>query len=181
VSAATLHRIHATLRAALTGAVRAGLISVNPGRYPELPRAARPRPQVWTPALTGRWQLEGWRPAVGVWTAAQTAQFLAQVRGHRLYALFHLVALRGPRRGEAAGLRWSDLDLDAGTLTVSGQLQQLGGRLVAGPPGRRRAAPGAGSSPWTRPPSPRCASTGPGSGPSGPPPGGPRPGTCSPP
>jgi hypothetical protein len=59
VSAATLHRIHATLRAALNGAVRAGLISVNPGRYPELPRAARPRPQVWTPALTGRWQLEG--------------------------------------------------------------------------------------------------------------------------
>jgi Phage integrase family len=34
----------------------------------------------------------------------------------------------------AAGLRRSDLDLDAGTLTVTGQLQQLGGRLVAGPP-----------------------------------------------
>ena len=42
--------------------------------------------------------------------------------------------MRGLRRGEAAGLRWSDLDLDAGTLTVTGQLQQLGGRLVAGPP-----------------------------------------------
>jgi hypothetical protein len=134
VSAATLHRIHATLRAALNAAVRAGLISVNPSRWPELPRAARPRPQVWTPALTERWQNEGWRPAVGVWTAGQTAEFLRRVRGHRLYALFHLVALRGLRRGEAAGLRWSDLDLDAGTLTVSGQLQQLSGRLVAGPP-----------------------------------------------
>jgi hypothetical protein len=52
VSAATLHRIHATLRAALNGAVRAGLIGSNPGRWPELPMAARPRPQVWTPALT---------------------------------------------------------------------------------------------------------------------------------
>jgi integrase len=133
-SAATLHRIHATLRAALNGAVRAGLIGVNPGRYPELPRTARPRPQVWTAALTERWQHEGWRPAVGVWTAAQTAQFLRQVRGHRMYALFHLTALRGLRRGEAAGLPWGDLDLDAGTLTVTGQLQQLGGQMVAGPP-----------------------------------------------
>jgi integrase len=69
-----------------------------------------------------------------VWTAGQTAAFLAQVRDHRLYALFHLVALRGLRRGEAAGLRWSDLDLHAGTLAVTGQLQQLGGHLVAGPP-----------------------------------------------
>lgn len=56
------------------------------------------------------------------------------MRGHRLYALFHLTALRGLRRGEAAGLTWGDLDLDAGTLTVTGQLQQLGGRMVAGPP-----------------------------------------------
>jgi len=134
VSAATLHRVHATLRAALNGAVRAGLIAVNPGRWPELPKAARPRPQVWTPALTERWEREGWRPVVGVWTAGQTAEFLCQVRGHRLYALFHLVALRGLRRGEAAGLRWSDLDLDAGTLSVSGQLQQLGGRMAVAPP-----------------------------------------------
>jgi hypothetical protein len=33
---------------------------------------------VWTPALTERWQRDGWRPVVGVWTAAQTAQFLRQ-------------------------------------------------------------------------------------------------------
>jgi integrase len=144
VSPATLRRIHATLRAALNAAVRAGLIAVNPGRWPELPAAARPRPQVWTPAMTDLWQREGRRPAVGVWTAEQTAQFLGHVRSHRLYALFHLVALRGLRRGEAAGLRWADLDLDAGTLTVSGQLQQLSGRLVTGAPkteaGRRVVA-----------------------------------------
>lgn len=54
VGAATLRRIHAMLRAALIGAVRAGLVPVNAGRIPELPGAAWPRPQVWTPALTER-------------------------------------------------------------------------------------------------------------------------------
>jgi len=43
--------------------------------------------------------------AVAVWTAAQTGEFLRQVRGHRLYALFHLVALRGLRRGRPPGSR----------------------------------------------------------------------------
>lgn len=144
VSPATLHRIHATLRAALNGAVRAGLVAVNPGRYPELPRETQPRAQVWTAAMTERWQREGWRPEVGVWTAAQTAQFLRYVRPHRLYALFHLVALRGLRRGEAAGLTWTAVDLDAGTITVTEQLQQLGGQLAVAPPksdaGRRVVA-----------------------------------------
>jgi hypothetical protein len=46
--------------------------------------------------MTERWQAEGWRPEVRVWTAAQTMQFLRCVRRHRLYALFHLVALRNP-------------------------------------------------------------------------------------
>jgi integrase len=134
VSAATLQRIHATIRAALNAAIRAGLIASNPGRWVELPAAIRPRPQVWTPALTAAWKEHGSRPLVGVWTPAQTAEFLASARDERLYALFHLVALRGLRRGEAAGLRWADLDLQGATLTVSRQLQQLGGRLVTGPP-----------------------------------------------
>ncbi len=71
---------------------------------------------------------------MGVWTPEQTAAFLHRVRDHRLYALFHLVALRGLRRGEACGLRWCDFDLDDGTLAVTRQLQQLGGRLAEGPP-----------------------------------------------
>jgi integrase len=45
--------------------------------------------------MTDLWQREGRRPAVGVWTAEQTAQFLGHVRSHRLYALFHLVAPAG--------------------------------------------------------------------------------------
>jgi hypothetical protein len=40
-----------------------------------------------------------------VWTPAQLAQFLASVAAHRLFAAFHLIAMRGLRRGEACGLR----------------------------------------------------------------------------
>jgi len=50
---------------------------------------------------------------------AQTAAFLNSIRGHRLYAAYHLIALR---RGEACGLRWCDIDLDAATAVIAWQL-----------------------------------------------------------
>ena len=134
VSAATLSRIRATLRAALNAAVRRGLITGNPASRAELPRARRPRAVVWTPARVEHWQRTGERPAVAVWTAVQTAQFLHAIAGHRLYAAFHLIALRGLRRGEAAGLRWCDVDLDGKTAVISQQLQQYDGRLEVCPP-----------------------------------------------
>jgi Phage integrase family len=49
---------------------------------------------------------------VAVWTTAKVAQFLQHVATDELFALWWLVALRGLRRGEAAGLRWCDVDLD---------------------------------------------------------------------
>jgi integrase len=71
---------------------------------------------------------------VAVWTATQTAQFLHAIAGNRLYAAYHLIALRGLRRGEAAGLRWRDVDLDGKTAVISQQLQQYDGRLTVCPP-----------------------------------------------
>jgi integrase len=58
------------------------------------------------------WQVAGEWPAVAVWTAVLTAEFLNAIADHRLYAAYHLIALHGLRRGEAAGLRWRDVDLD---------------------------------------------------------------------
>jgi integrase len=63
------------------------------------------------------------------WTAQQTAQFLASIEGHRLYAAYHLIALRGLRRGEAAGRRWCDIDLGGKTAVIT-QQQQYEGRLA---------------------------------------------------
>ena len=79
VSAATLTRIRATLRAALNAAIRRGLITDNPAARAELPRARRPRAVVWTPYRVGQWHRSGDRPAVAVWTTGQTATFLTSI------------------------------------------------------------------------------------------------------
>ncbi|MFL6114063.1 MAG: tyrosine-type recombinase/integrase [Catenulispora sp.] len=130
VTDATVQRIHATLRTALNAAVREQLLDANPAKAVRLPRVRRPLAVVWTPDRIAEWRATGQRPAVGVWTAGQTAAFLASIREHRLYAAVHLIALRGLRRGEAAGLRWCDLDLDAATMFVTHQVQLVGGRVV---------------------------------------------------
>ena len=69
-----------------------------------------------------------------MWTPVQTAEFLTFVRGHRLYALFHLAALTGLRRGEICGLTWADLDLEGGVLAVARQRRQTAGRVAVAPP-----------------------------------------------
>ena len=130
----TVTRVHATLRAGLNAALRRGLIAWNPAREAEPPRRRRPRAVVWTDDLVAHWQATGQRPNVAVWTATQTATFLTAIAQERLYAAFHLIALRGLRRGEAAGLRWCDLDLDRGLCFITHQVQRRDRTIVQGPP-----------------------------------------------
>jgi integrase len=133
MSAASARRVHSTLRSALNAAVRERLLPDNPARYLKLPRGRRPHAVVWTPRRVKQWQRTGARPAVAVWTPAQTAAFLNAITGHRLHAAFHLIALRGLRRGEAAGLRWCDVDLEHQVAYISWQLQYIAGNLVLCP------------------------------------------------
>jgi integrase len=62
----------------------------------------------------------------------QTRQFLRAARGEKFEALYVLSITVGFRCGEALGLKWSDIDLDTGTLRVTRQLQRIreGGGLV---------------------------------------------------
>src|SRR4029453_9250839 len=48
----------------------------------------------------------------------QVATFLRSVEGDRLEALYMTAIGLGLRQGELLGLRWSDVNPDAGTLTV---------------------------------------------------------------
>ncbi len=59
-------------------------------------------------------------------------------------ALWYTAALTGMRRGEVCGLRWSDLDLKAGTASVQRARVIVGGEVAVSPPktarGRRVVA-----------------------------------------
>ena len=50
--------------------------------------------------------------------AAQTRRLLAAARSERLYPLYVLALMTGLRQGELFALRWLDVDLDAGRLSV---------------------------------------------------------------
>lgn len=65
-------------------------------------------------------------------TAEEARRFLAAIEGDRWQTLFELALRSGLRRGELLGLKWTDLDLDAGTLTVARTLQRTkdGPRLL---------------------------------------------------
>jgi integrase len=71
---------------------------------------------------------------VAVGTAGYLAAFLTAVVDDSLFALWWLIGLRGLRRGEACGLRWTDLDLDHGLLFVVRNRTTAGYRVVEGEP-----------------------------------------------
>lgn len=66
----------------------------------------------------------------GVWTAEQLGTFLRHVASDRLYAAWVLVCTTGMRRAEILGLRWKDVDLKAGTLTIAQTVTVAGNKLV---------------------------------------------------
>ena len=122
LSAKTVHNIHRTLSRALNDAV-----AELPPRIPANPAAkahkAPPSPEQPT------------------WTVEQLRAFYAHVADDRLYALWRLAATTGLRRGELAGLRWVDVDLDAGRLALARQRAKGGGTVTERPLKGKRGRP----------------------------------------
>jgi integrase len=145
---ATRQRVRATLRSVLSDAMRQGLVTVNVASLVKLPAGKRPKALVWTTEREARWrEAVAAHVAVGttrtqardlvarpspvmVWRPDQLGVFLDTATGDRLYALYHLIAYRGLRRGEAAGLEWEDVDLDSAALAVRRQRVQLGWEVI---------------------------------------------------
>jgi integrase len=108
--------IHAVLHRALSKAVDLKLIARNPAASADPPKV---RHEEITPLDVN-----------------QSRTFLDAVSGQKYEALYVLSLTCGLRMGESLGLKWSDIDLDAGTLRVNRQLQPIreGGGLVFSEP-----------------------------------------------
>jgi len=90
--------VYTYLRTALRDAVRMRLLLSNPCEGLDRPRAPRPE--------------------IEHLTAAQVRQLLEAARGDRLEALYVLAVTSGLRLGEFLGLRWADVELQGGAVTV---------------------------------------------------------------
>lgn len=115
----TIHRVHNTLHSALESAVEDNLLPKNPANRAH----SEPPPN----------------DVSGVWTADELAKFLRSVEDDRWYPMWRLFAMTGMRRAEVAGLKWSEVDLAAKTLTVKLTRTRVKGRIVEDRPKTKRS------------------------------------------
>jgi len=109
LSTRMVQSIHAVLRNALECAVREEIIARNVAKLVKVP-------------------VPKYKVNRGL-TVPQARAVLKAGRDHRLYALYVLALCLSLRRGELLGLRWTDVDLEAGKLEVVQSLQRVAGRL----------------------------------------------------
>ena len=101
LSAATVRQVHAILRRALNQGVRWGWIASNPAALASAPRVRGQQPDPPSPKEVVK-LIEG---------ATQSDPDFG--------CFILMAATTGARRGELCGLRWSDLDLNKRTMTIS--------------------------------------------------------------
>jgi integrase len=105
----SVHRFRAVLRTALNQAVRWGDVPRNVAALTDPPRVEA--------------------HAITFLDAAQAGRLLAAAAGEPLQALYTVAIALGLRQGEALGLRWQDVDLEARQLHVRHALQRIDGKL----------------------------------------------------
>ena len=150
LGARSLHNVATVLHKALEHAVDLELLSRNPAARVSPPKGEdvdEGEPRHWTAqevgafldrvdALTvaGRTVCEQRRRRNG--TTYTYARAFAPDPMQR--ALWYLSATTGMRRGEVCGLRWGDLDLEAGELSVRRARVAVGGKVVESAPKTKR-------------------------------------------
>lgn len=116
---ASVHEVHRVLRTAMNAAVRDEVIARSPLTQVRAPRFER-------------------KPVEPL-SVEDAHKLMKCIAGHRNEALYVVLLSCGLRVGEVLGLRWRDVDLDSGTLTVAQQLQRRAGRVEFSSPKSTRS------------------------------------------
>lgn len=119
LSPRTVADTRATVRRALNIAMRWGMVQRNVATLVDPPKRSDKEPVTLSPE--------------------QARTFLAGIQEDRLRALYWVAIAIGLRQGEILGLRWEDVDLDAGTLSVRNALQRIDGEWKLVPPKTERS------------------------------------------
>ena len=112
LSAKTVRNIHVIIHKALDYAVAHNLVQKNVASLATPPK----------PARFGENEMK-------TWEAGELKQFLAAIESNRYYPAYLLAATTGMRRGEVLGLRWEDVDLDRGELSIRQALTSVSYKL----------------------------------------------------
>ena len=125
LSPKTVRHHHVTLHDALQSAVKWGLLLRNPADAVSPPHVQRPEMHIW-----GEDDING---------------FLEVAKETPYHCLFYLALFTGMRRSELLGLKWNDMDLILGEVSVTRSLHHLrDGKIVFRSPktakGRRTVA-----------------------------------------
>lgn len=123
VGSPTIARCHAVLRAAYNYALRHDWVDRNPAAHAELDTAPTRRPANLTIADVAR----AIRIAATGAPADPDRDLPALRPTPAMATVIRVAANTGARRGELAALRWQDVDLTAGTISITSALTTAGG------------------------------------------------------
>jgi integrase len=102
----TVLHAHRCLANALGEALEIRLIGSNPAAAVSQPKVKK-------------------KKAIEILKAGEPRMVLEKLAGHELYAVTALGLATGARRGELLALRWTDIDLDRGIISIERSLEEL--------------------------------------------------------
>jgi integrase len=119
LSPSTVHKMHAILHKALSQALKWHMV---PRNVTEAVSPPRPAPKEMRPL-----------------TSEEARRLLQEARGNRLEALYVLAVTTGMRQGELLALRWQDVDIENGVVSVRRTLTRNDRGIEMGEPKTKKS------------------------------------------
>lgn len=122
MATSTKHKVYGLLRRSLKKAVLVRLIPISPMEAVDSPRVQQEEVEIFT------------KDEMSTILTKMQLKSHYQTQLCKRYPFILLAATTGARLGELLGLRWSDFDSKAGTISIKRSMQNIDGKMVEMPP-----------------------------------------------